>query len=29
MKSRGEAGITVGRTEPFFGSATTLAVIAE
>jgi len=29
MKIRGEAGITVGRTTPFFGSATTLAVIAK
>ncbi len=29
MKIKGEAGITVGRTGPFFGSATTLAVIAE
>ena len=29
MRIKGEAGITVGRTDPFFGSATTLAVIAE
>ena len=29
MRIKGEAGITVDRTSPFFGSATTLTVIAE
>jgi len=28
MKIRGEAGMTMGRTAPFFGSGTTLAVIS-